>query len=124
MDERHVTNRYLAMPLDELRMRKAQVAKEQSEGRLSRGKRTYRRRIKKALETREGQQDQAKLTRTQNEGTVRLNRTQRYDKGYDAGRRDALQQLHTRRAFMITDDTERMGYYDGYRSVSGQPERY
>lgn len=108
------------MTLDELRMRKAQVSKEQSEGRLSRGKRTYRRRIKKALETREGQQEQAKLMRTQNEGTVRLNQTQRYDKGYDAGRRDALQQRSTR-ADLIQDDIERSGYYAGYRSVPMRP---
>ena len=123
MDERHIMNRYLAMPLDELRMRKAQVAQEQSEGCLSRGKRTYRCRIKKALEIREGQQEQAKLIRTQNEGTVRLNQTQQYDKGYDAGRRDALQQRHARTG-MIQDEIERYGYRDGYCSVSGQTERY
>jgi len=119
MDERRIANRYLSMPLDELRTRKIQLEQEQANGRLSHGKRVYRRRIKKAIETREGEQEAAQRDSLQHQASLRLREQALYDQGYDTGRRDA-QSSRGSSEWDFKNPEQRRGYRDGYRSVPQQ----
>jgi hypothetical protein len=113
MDERRVRERYLSMPLSELEQRSNALHAQQVNGRITGGQRTYRRRLKRALEMRRGMRDYAVERGNASRKQVKLTAEQRYDQSYDEGKRDALARRPSR-GTEITDETEQDGYRHGY----------
>ena len=114
VNERHVQNRYNKMSHDELVMRSGVIAHEQSQGLLSRGMRTYRRRIGLALEHHSSQQKFEHLREVQQEELPRgLSNAEIYSSGKKAGKEDARTRIPSK-ANSIRDPLERQGYNDGY----------
>ena len=104
----------MRMPLGELRQRSAELhAQQEADGRLTRGQRTYRKRLKRALETSKGMQDYAKARGIASKGKFRLTPEQRYDEGYDMGTDDAIFG-HPSKETTIMDEMKRKGYHCGY----------
>lgn len=126
INEPLIQKRYLQMPLPELQSRQTQLETERlTHGRLSKGKRTYRRRLQQALGMRETEQraQQARYMNTQARTVnYRLSAQQRYEKGVTQGRSDALGK---RPSFenTIEDPEEKRGYHDAYLNVQTQQSR-
>jgi hypothetical protein len=123
INESSISEHYLEMSLSELRSRQTQLeARRHADGRLSKGMRTYRRRLKRALEMKEAEQKAQQSRYMHSEArpvNSRLYTQQRYDVGYQRGRNEALRGLPSAEAWISNPD-EREGYRDGYRSTQAQ----
>ncbi|MFH1444367.1 MAG: hypothetical protein ABIG34_03180 [Candidatus Peregrinibacteria bacterium] len=94
-------------------------------GQMPHGMSVYRRRLIKALDTKRAEQA-AQQTHYMNSQArsvnIRLTQQQRYDKGSQAGRSDALSGTSSRE-WDIEDAEERRGYHDTYYSTQQLPSR-
>lgn len=124
INEPLIQKRYLNIPPTELKSRQTQLEAERlTTGRLSKGKRTYRRRLQKALSMREAEQraQQTRYMYSQDRPIYpRLTAQQRYDKGSRQGRSDALCDVSSRER-SIEDPEEQRGYRDAFRSTQRPP---
>jgi len=121
INEPLIQKHYLDMPLSELQSRSIQLEaqRQENEGHLPRGMRTYRHRLKKALGQKTADQTAQREHYLRSQAPTinsKLSAQQLYDRGMEQGSRDGARGTRSAGNNLETPE-ERRGYHDGYRSA-------